>query len=191
MKLYKMIEVYLKYDSMHTFRIINAFIYINNHVNSCTNSMLSCARGAREAGCTRGLAGRAHAGRGWLRAHGAQWRGVHTGHSDRARVGRGNMACAQSTNGARRQELEAAVARAGGCDSMGGRPLRTRNGCSSGAGWRPRRCRRDVAPAQAGGHSTASSNAASQAAAMAALGSGMDGDGDGTRQQYGWRRRWR
>ena len=41
MKLYKMIEIYLKYDNMHTFGIINAFICINNHVNSCINSMLS------------------------------------------------------------------------------------------------------------------------------------------------------
>ena len=41
MKFYKMIEIYLKYDNMHTFGIINAFIYINNHVNSCINSMLS------------------------------------------------------------------------------------------------------------------------------------------------------
>ena len=30
-----MIEIYLKYDNMHTFRIINAFICINNHVISC------------------------------------------------------------------------------------------------------------------------------------------------------------
>ena len=36
-----MIEVYLKYDNMHTIRTINAFICINNHVNSCINSMLS------------------------------------------------------------------------------------------------------------------------------------------------------
>ena len=41
MKLYKMIEIYIKYDNMHTFGIINAFICINNHVNSCINSMLS------------------------------------------------------------------------------------------------------------------------------------------------------
>ena len=41
MKLYKMIEIYLKYDNMHTIRTINAFICINNHVNSCINSMLS------------------------------------------------------------------------------------------------------------------------------------------------------
>ena len=41
MKLYKMIEIYLKYDNMHTFRVINAFICINNHVNSSMNSMLS------------------------------------------------------------------------------------------------------------------------------------------------------
>ena len=41
LKLYKMIEIYLKYDNMHTIRTINAFICINNHVNSCINSMLS------------------------------------------------------------------------------------------------------------------------------------------------------
>ena len=41
MKLYRMIEIYLKYDKMHTFGIINTFICINNHVNSCINSMLS------------------------------------------------------------------------------------------------------------------------------------------------------
>ena len=41
MKLYKMIEIYLKYDNMHIFGKINAFICINNHVNSCINSMLS------------------------------------------------------------------------------------------------------------------------------------------------------
>ena len=34
MKLCKMIEIYLKYDNMHPIRIINAFSYINNHVNS-------------------------------------------------------------------------------------------------------------------------------------------------------------
>ena len=33
--------MYLKYDNMHTNVIINAVICINNHVNSCTNSMLS------------------------------------------------------------------------------------------------------------------------------------------------------
>ena len=41
MKLCKMIEIYLKYDNMHTIRTINVFICINNHVNSCINSMLS------------------------------------------------------------------------------------------------------------------------------------------------------
>ena len=40
MKLYKMIEIYLKYDNMHIFGMINAFICINNHVISCINSML-------------------------------------------------------------------------------------------------------------------------------------------------------
>ena len=41
MKLHTMIEVYLKYDNMHINGTINAFICINNHVNSCTNCMLS------------------------------------------------------------------------------------------------------------------------------------------------------
>ena len=41
MKLYKMIEIYLKYDNIHTIRTVNAFLYINNHVNSCINIMLS------------------------------------------------------------------------------------------------------------------------------------------------------
>ena len=41
MKLSKIIEIYLKYDNMHTIRIINAFICINNHVNSCLKCMLS------------------------------------------------------------------------------------------------------------------------------------------------------
>ena len=41
MKLCKMIEIYLKYDKMHTIRTINAFICLNNHVNSCINNMLS------------------------------------------------------------------------------------------------------------------------------------------------------
>ena len=36
-----MIEIHLKYDNMHTFGIFNVFICINNHVNSCINSMLS------------------------------------------------------------------------------------------------------------------------------------------------------
>ena len=50
-----MIEMYLKYDNMHTNKIFNALIFINNHVNSCKNCMLSrmpsvthvdiCARG--------------------------------------------------------------------------------------------------------------------------------------------------
>ena len=40
-KLCKMIEIYLKYDNMHIIRTINAFIYINNHVNSCIDRMLS------------------------------------------------------------------------------------------------------------------------------------------------------
>ena len=41
MKLYKMIEIYFKYDNMHIFGMINAFNWINNHVNLCINSMLS------------------------------------------------------------------------------------------------------------------------------------------------------
>ena len=41
MKLYKMIEIYLKYENIHTIRAINGFIYINNHVNSCINRILS------------------------------------------------------------------------------------------------------------------------------------------------------
>ena len=36
-----MIEIYLKYDNMHTNRTFNAFNCINNHVNSCKNYMLS------------------------------------------------------------------------------------------------------------------------------------------------------
>ena len=44
MKLCKVIEIYLKDDNMHTFGVINAFICINNHVNSCINSMLSFHR---------------------------------------------------------------------------------------------------------------------------------------------------
>ena len=36
-----MIEIYLKYDNMHTIRTINDFICINNNVNSCINIMLS------------------------------------------------------------------------------------------------------------------------------------------------------
>ena len=41
MKLHKMIEMYLKYDNMHTNGTTNAFIGINNHVNSCINCILS------------------------------------------------------------------------------------------------------------------------------------------------------
>ena len=41
MKLSKMIEIYLKYDNMHTIRTINAFICINNHVNSCIKCTVS------------------------------------------------------------------------------------------------------------------------------------------------------
>ena len=41
LKLHKMIEMHSKFDNMHTNRIFNALICINNHVNSCTNCMLS------------------------------------------------------------------------------------------------------------------------------------------------------
>ena len=36
-----MIEIYLKYDNMHTNGTLNALICINNYVNSCINCMLS------------------------------------------------------------------------------------------------------------------------------------------------------
>ena len=41
MKLCKMIEIYLKYDNMYINGIINAFICIINHVNSCIKCILS------------------------------------------------------------------------------------------------------------------------------------------------------
>ena len=41
MKLHKRIEMYLKYDDMHTNRIFNALNCTNNHVNSCIKCMLS------------------------------------------------------------------------------------------------------------------------------------------------------
>ena len=41
LKLHKMIEMQSKYDNMHTNRIFNTLNYINNHVNSCTNCMIS------------------------------------------------------------------------------------------------------------------------------------------------------
>ena len=41
LKLHKVIEIHLKYDCMHTNRIFNSLICINNHVNSCKNYMLS------------------------------------------------------------------------------------------------------------------------------------------------------
>ena len=41
MKLHTMIEMYLKYDNMHTHEIINAFIFINNYLNLCIKCMLS------------------------------------------------------------------------------------------------------------------------------------------------------
>ena len=40
LKLYEMIEMYSKYDNIHTNRIFNALNYINNHVNACINCML-------------------------------------------------------------------------------------------------------------------------------------------------------
>ena len=46
-----MIEIYLKYNNMHTFGMINSFICINNHVISCINSMLSIENERR---CSRG-----------------------------------------------------------------------------------------------------------------------------------------
>ena len=36
-----MIDMYLKYDNMHTNGIFNALNCINNHVNLCINCMLS------------------------------------------------------------------------------------------------------------------------------------------------------
>ena len=41
LKLHKMIDMYSKYDNMYTNGIYNAFICINNHVNSFINCMLS------------------------------------------------------------------------------------------------------------------------------------------------------
>ena len=41
MNLHKMIEIYLKYDNMHIFVMINALICINNYIITCINSMLS------------------------------------------------------------------------------------------------------------------------------------------------------
>ena len=40
-KLYKMIDMHSKYDNVNTNRIFNALNCINNHVNSCTNFMVS------------------------------------------------------------------------------------------------------------------------------------------------------
>ena len=48
LKLHKMIDMHLKYDNMHTNIRFNALICINNHVNSCTNCMLSRGGGKRE-----------------------------------------------------------------------------------------------------------------------------------------------
>ena len=44
-RLQKMVEMHLKYDNMHTNRIFNALNFINNHVHSCINYMLSLPRG--------------------------------------------------------------------------------------------------------------------------------------------------
>ena len=41
LKLHKMIEMHSKYDNMHKNRIFNALNYINNHINSFINCMLS------------------------------------------------------------------------------------------------------------------------------------------------------
>ena len=40
LKLHKMIDMHSKYDNMHTNRIFNILICINDHVNSCINFML-------------------------------------------------------------------------------------------------------------------------------------------------------
>ena len=42
--------MYLKYDNMNTNGIINAFICINNHVNSCIKCMLSSIKHPSERG---------------------------------------------------------------------------------------------------------------------------------------------
>ena len=41
MNLQKMIEIYLKYDNMHIFVMINALICINNYITACIDIMLS------------------------------------------------------------------------------------------------------------------------------------------------------
>ena len=41
LKLHKMIDMQLKYDNMYTNEIFNELIYIDNHVNSYRNYMLS------------------------------------------------------------------------------------------------------------------------------------------------------
>ena len=41
LKLHKMIEMHLKYDNMHTNRIFNVLNYINFHVTSFINCVLS------------------------------------------------------------------------------------------------------------------------------------------------------
>ena len=40
--------MHLKYDNMHTNGTINAFVCINNHVNSCINFMLSATHLSEE-----------------------------------------------------------------------------------------------------------------------------------------------
>ena len=41
LKLHKTRDMHSKYDNMYTNRIFGTFIFSNNHVNSCTNYMLS------------------------------------------------------------------------------------------------------------------------------------------------------
>ena len=41
LKLHEIIDINSKYDNMHTNGMVYALIYINNHVNSCINYMLS------------------------------------------------------------------------------------------------------------------------------------------------------
>ena len=50
LKLHKMIEMYLKDDNMHTSGIFNALICINNHLNLCTNCMLSITQQCNHIG---------------------------------------------------------------------------------------------------------------------------------------------
>ena len=52
-----MIEIYLKYDNMHAFGMINAFNCINNHIISCINSMLSHTVGDGGSMCSQNSLG--------------------------------------------------------------------------------------------------------------------------------------